>query len=185
MLHIVGVGICRGHLTERAIRLIQNADIVCGSSRALKLAEEHIRGEKWLIKVHSGEEYERLKRESEDRNVVVLSTGDPMVSGLGTKLDGVVEPGISSVQIALSKLGIDLCDVAVVDAHAKKPENLMNLLKFRHALILGDKNFDLSIFGGKEVCILENLCMKNERVIVGRADEVEISSNYTIIFVRR
>ncbi len=184
MIDIVGVGICNGHLTKRAIELIKNADLIYGSKRALKLAEDYISCEKRLVK-YCIEEYSRIEKESRDKNVVVLSTGDPMVSGLGSKINGIVEPGISSVQLALAKLGIDLCDVAVVDAHAKKAENLEELLKLRHLLILADKNFDVSVFGDKEIYLIENLCMRNENIIFGKAIDLDVKSDYTIVFVRR
>ncbi len=184
MLYVVGVGVCKGHLTKRAIELIRNADVVYGSKRALKLAEEYITGEKRIMGYNDAE-YKRIEEEGRYKNVVVLSTGDPMVSGLGVKLRGLIESGISSVQVALAKLGVDLCDVAVVDAHAKKPENLDELLKFRHLLILADKKFDITIFGNREVCLIENLCMKNERIVFGRGVDLEVKSDYAIIFVRR
>ena len=183
-LHIVGVGVCSGHLTERAIELIKNADVVYGSRRALKLADKYITGEKRVMRYNDAE-YRRIEEESRGKNVVVLSTGDPMVSGLGSKLNGLVEPGISSVQVALAKLGVDLCEVVVVDAHARKPGNLEELLKFRDLLILADRNFDIKIFGDREVCLIENLCMENERIVFGRGSDLEIKSDYAIIFVRR
>ena len=185
MLHIVGVGVCKGHLTKREIELIKSADVVYGSSRALKLAEDYILCEKKVMK-YNDTEYRKIEEESKDKNVVVLSTGDPMVSGLGNKFKGLVELGISSVQVALAKLGIDLCDVIVMDAHANKPENLNEfLLKFRHLLILADKKFDISIFGDREVYLIENLCMENERIVCGKAVDLEVKSDYAIIFVRR
>ncbi len=184
MLHVVGVGVCKGHLTKRAIELIKSADVVYGSSRALKLAEDYILCEKRVMK-YNDTEYRKIEEESKDKNVVVLSTGDPMVLGLGNKFKGLIEPGISSVQVALAKLGVDLCDVTVIDAHANKPENLDELLKFRHLLILADKKFDVSIFGGREVYLIENLCMEDERIVCGKAVDLEVKSDYTIIFVRR
>ncbi|RLI78224.1 precorrin-6y C5,15-methyltransferase (decarboxylating) subunit CbiE [Archaeoglobales archaeon] len=184
MLYVVGVGVCKGHLTRKAIELIKNADVVYGSKRALKLAEDYIVCEKRVMK-YSDDEYRRIEKESKDKNVVILSTGDPMVSGLGTKFNGSIEPGISSVQVALVKLGVDLCDVVVVDAHAKKPENLNELLRFRHLLILADRKFDISIFGDRGVYLMENLCMENEKVVCDKAVGLEVRSDYTIVFVRR
>ena len=64
------------------------------------------------------------------------------MSGLGTLFDGIIVVGISSVQVALTKFRVDLYDMLVVDAHAKKFE-----IKNRHLLILADKKFD-------EVCLV-------------------------------
>jgi len=179
MLHIVGAGICEGHITEVGKKIIEEAEVVYGSKRALKLVEKYINGEKVVLKSFDEEIRREIEKEAEGKNVVVVSTGDPLVSGLGTLFKGVIVPGISSVQVALARLRIDLCDVLVVDAHAKKFE-----LKNRHLLILADKRFDVSTFGNREVVILENLCEKDERVIYGFADKIKLRSNYSIIFVK-
>lgn len=181
MLNIVGVGICEGQITERASKLISQAEIVFGSRRALKLASKFITGEFFEISKFEERTYREIEALAEEKNVVVLSTGDPMVSGLGTKLKGNVEPGISSVQMALARLKEDLCNTIVIDAHAKKFEEL-ELIDKRNLLILADRNFDLSIFGRRKVAVLEDICGR-ERFLVGRADELRISSDYSIIFV--
>jgi len=74
----------------------------------------------------------------------VLSTGDPMVSGLGTKFKAdTVEPGVSSVLVALSRIGKDLCDVVVVKCHAKECLNeILKFLTFRPVLALVTRSFD-------------------------------------------
>jgi len=179
MLYRVGAGICEGHITEVGKKIIEEAEIIYGSRRALKLVGKYINGEKIILKSFDEEIRKEIEKEAEDKNVVVVSTGDPLVSGLGTLFNGETVPGISSVQVALARLRIDLCDVLVVDAHAKKFE-----LKNRHLLILADKNFDVNILGNREVIILENLCEKDERIIYGFADEIKLRSNYSIIFVK-
>ncbi len=184
MLWIVGAGICKGHVTERAKRIIENADIVYGSNKALSLVGDYIKGERRILRFFDKNVCSMIERDAKSKDIVVVSTGDPMVAGLGKLFDGEIESGISSVQVALAKLGIDLCEVAVVDAHAKKFEEF-ELLKKRHLLILADKSFDPSIFGHREIVIIENLCMKDERIWSCFADEVRLSSDYTVIFVRR
>ena len=183
MLHVVGVGICRGHITERAKRLIEEAEIVYGSKRALELIGEYVKGESRILRRFDECIRAEVEREAEKASVVVASTGDPMVAGLGKLFGGEVEPGISSVQVALARFGVDLCEVAVVDAHAKRFDRLN--LSHRHLLILADKKFDLSIFGHRRVVVLENLCSENERMLYGFADEMRLRSDYSIVFVRR
>lgn len=178
MLKIIGVGICEGHITERAKKAISSAEVVYGSSRAIKLAERFIDGEKRVMSKFSNEIYEEIEREAEKSLVAVLSTGDPMIAGLGKFFKKAeVEPGISSIQLALSKLKIDLCDVIVYNAHGKKLE-----IDKKGFLILADKNFDLSTFGHTKVIILEDLCM-DERIRKGFADEIKPESNNCIIYV--
>ncbi len=184
MLWVVGVGVCRGHLTENAKKIIERADVVYGSSRAFELADVDD-GKRRVLK--NFKEFDEITKEGEMRDVVVLSTGDPMVAGLGRKFRGaMIEPGISSVQVALAKLGVDLTDVVVVDAHARDFDaSLLELLKYRHLLILADRGFDARKLGNRKVVLLENLCMGDERVRKGFAGSVEVASDYTIIFVER
>lgn len=182
MLNIVGVGICEGQITERASKLISQAEIVFGSKRALQLASKFISGEFYELKSFEERTYKEIENIAERKNVVVLSTGDPMVAGLGTKLKGNVEPGISSVQMALAKLREDLCNAVVIDAHAKNAEKELELIEKRNLIILADKKFDPSVFGSRKVALIEDICGK-ERFLIQKANEIKISSDYSILFV--
>ena len=190
MLYIVGAGICEGDITLKAIEVIKSADVIYGSRKILErvtrfsemVAEREIED-------FSEETYRKIAEESRQKNVVVVSSGDPMVAGMGKVLKKFCEfevvPGISSVQKALAIIGADLTDVVVVDAHAKDPKNLLEMLKFRDLLILADRQFKLDIFGDRDVLIIENICMDNKRVRAGKAGDLEIESDYTIVYVRR
>ncbi len=201
MLAVVGVGIARGHLTERGKKLIETADVVYGSRKALSLVEEIVRSKSVIIESFSRKTYEEIEEEAKNRNVVVLSTGDPMVSGLGTKLKAdMVEPGISSVLVALSRLGMDLCDVVVVKCHARDCLNeIIRFLDFRPvlALITRDFNFKelseelskkLKKFGSGEVraVVLEELC-GNERIFevesLEKLENFSLSSSNAILYL--
>ncbi len=185
MLYVVGAGICEEQLTKRAIHLIENAEVVYGSKKALENVQNYLRDECELrvIKTFNLDEYQEIEREGIERKVIVLSTGDPMVSGLGTKIDGEIVSGISSVQVALNRLNLDLTQVIIVKAHNKEPEKLINLLEFKPLLILADRDFEVSIFGQREVVVLENLCMENERIRMGIGREMELESDYTLVYV--
>ncbi|MEM0302181.1 MAG: precorrin-6y C5,15-methyltransferase (decarboxylating) subunit CbiE [Archaeoglobaceae archaeon] len=184
MLNIVGVGICEGQITERASKLISQAEVVFGSKRALQLASKFISGEFHELNKFDERIYGEIESLAKQKKVVVLSTGDPMVAGLGTKLKGNIEPGISSVQMALARLGEDLCNAIVIDAHARNAEKELELIEKRNLLILADKKFDPSIFGTRRVALLENIC-GNEKILIGKANEIKISSDYSILFVWR
>lgn len=193
MIRIVGVGVAKGYLTERAVKIIQEAEVVYGSKRAIELAEEHIRGEKIILKSFSKDVYSKIEKDGRNREIVVLSTGDPMVSGLGTKIEGEIEPGISSIQLALARLRVDLTDVVVVDAHAKKrddyiPEILYAFKMGRSALILADSKFDIEALSkmSTRVVILENLGNENERIARWSGGVLpEIKSDLVIVFAER
>ena len=199
---VVGVGPAEGYLTERAKDIISRAEVVFGSRRALKLAEPYIRGEKVEMTRFSDEELNTIQKAGIEKEVAVLSTGDPMVSGLGTLVKGRVEPGISSVQLALARLGIDLCEVVVIDAHARESyHEIFQALRFRNrVLILADRKFDLNRLlepGNSErvkiekFTILTNLGMEDEEImeinLTGNVAPEDINfalkSDLTIIYV--
>ncbi|WP_202320660.1 cobalt-precorrin-7 (C(5))-methyltransferase [Archaeoglobus neptunius] len=188
MIWIIGSGICKKQVTERAAELIRQADIICGSKRAIDIVgvkDDRVR----ILRKFSMQEFERLLEEAAGRKVVIISTGDPMVAGLGRMLrdyDVIIEPGISSVQVALSRLKVDLTEVAVVDCHAREfDEELFELVRYRHLLILADRGFAISKLGRRRVVILENLCMGGERVWEGMAVDGEIMSDHAIVFVEK
>ena len=112
-MKIVGVGCGPGMLTAEAARTLRGAALIYGSVRAIALARDHIPPE---CEVHEIADYRSLR--SLPGHAVVLSTGDPMLAGLGY-LPGDVIPGISSLQVAFARLKIPLTRAAVVTAHGK------------------------------------------------------------------
>jgi len=76
---------------------------------------------------------------------VILSTGDPMLSGLGY-LDGEVIPGISSMQVACARLKVSLLKVAPITVHGRRmdPEPIVaELARGRSVFLLVDDATDL------------------------------------------
>ncbi len=193
MIWIVGSGMCEGQITERTKRIIESAEVIYGSRRALELAGVLKDSRAKILRSFKGEEVKRVVEEGREKEVVVISTGDPMVAGLGKVLrefsedvEIKMEPSISSVQVALAKLKVDLTEVVVVDCHAKNFDaELLELLKYRHLIILADSWFPLEKLGKRKVTILENLCMEGERIREGFADSIELESDYTIIFLQK
>jgi cobalt-precorrin-7 (C5)-methyltransferase len=200
MLYVVGTGVYKAQLTQEVIEIIERGDVIYGSASAIEMVKDLFLLEKEKNKklkeiVNYGKEtYLKIIEESRFREVVVLSKGDPMVSGLGTVFSGLIlgeklkiVPGISSIQLALSRLGIDLTDVVVVSAHGKIPEleQELELLDYRDMLVLADRKFDLKKLGRREIIILENLGMNGENIKTGRADTLEIESDYSIIYVKK
>lgn len=171
---IVGVGAGPGMLTQKAIDAIKNARHVYGSARALALAKEHIRGDSTVL-----ESYD-LRVEDD---ACILSTGDPMLSGLGVKAphDAEIIPGISSAQLACARLKVDATDIVAVTTHGKEPSQSKKMLQEvallnRDLFVLADPNFDLvdicaywdSLGYDGEVVVLEDLGYETEKVSHGR-----------------
>lgn len=177
-MKIVGVGVGPGMLTAEAARAIRNANIVYGSPRAIELAKEYIN-----CQVKKIEDYTGIR--ALPHKAVVLSTGDPNLSGLGKYAgsNDVVIPGISSLQVACARLKIDLTEVVTVTVHGRNPGPAITA--FRQALTSGSTVFLLPSpdFGVDHVAsilfnmgldvpiaVLERLGYPDEHVKVGTAE---------------
>jgi len=172
-MKIIGVGVSKGMLTEEAISAIKSARIIYGSKRAIAIASFHIQSETHEI------DFKHLDEIPDD--AVILSTGDPMLSGLGTLLEGEVIPGISSLQLACARLKIDLTSITAITAHGRDIEEskriiLDKIMRKRRLFILPDpKRFgsveiaEMLLKAGYELpaIVLENLGYENERIIHG------------------
>ncbi|MDD1648262.1 MAG: cobalt-precorrin-7 (C(5))-methyltransferase [Methanomicrobiales archaeon] len=140
-MKVVGVGCGPGMLTEEAIRVIRAATEIHGSRRAIELARAHIPEGCRVVEIR---DYNALGDLPAD--AVVLSTGDPMLAGLG-KTGTAVVPGISSLQVAAARLGIPLTRIVVVDAHARDRAEAVDraageIRRGRVAFLLTDPEFD-------------------------------------------
>jgi len=177
-MKIVGVGAGPNLLTQEAIDAIQSAEILFGSRRAIELAKDHIRCE-----AHEITDY-TLRSLSE--NAVVLSTGDPMLSGLGkyAKEKDELIPGISSLQLACARLRLDIEKLAVITAHSRDIESVKNRLVIelrdgKNVFLLPDSSFgvnevavllkSLGIY--RKITICENLGYPDERIDGGTTEK--------------
>jgi cobalt-precorrin-7 (C5)-methyltransferase len=175
-MKIVGVGCGPGMLTEEARRAIASATSIYGSDRAIELARRHIPDG---CNVRSIDDFKNLSHLPED--AVILSTGDPMLAGLGY-LNGEVIPGISSLQVAAARLRIPLSCVAVVVAHGKghekgMQETLLELQRGKIVFLLADPKFVVpelyqrlsaaEIPEPLRIAVCENLGYPDERVVTG------------------
>ncbi len=137
---IVGVGIGPKMLTPEAKEAIGQARLIYGSERAIDLAREHINPGST---VNAIEDYGKLASLPEE--AVVLSTGDPMLSGLGY-LKGRVIPGISSMQVACARLKVSQLKVVPITVHGRSldPEAIASeLSRERCVFLLTDDRTDL------------------------------------------
>ena len=141
-MKIIGVGCGPGMLTEQAIHEISRATIIYGSDRAIELAKTHI---PLNCLVKTIDDFKNLNTVAKD--AIVLSTGDPMLAGLGY-LSGEVIPGISSLQVATARLHIPVSQVSVVVAHGKGhkkgiEETVEEVKRGRIVFLLADPKFNV------------------------------------------
>ena len=115
-MKIVGVGCGPGMLTEEAIRVIASAPSVYGSDRAIELAREYIPKR---CDVRSIDDFKNLSHLPED--AVILSTGDPMLAGLGYTVyvehDG--KSGADLYRIRQATIDLILLDITMPELAAE------------------------------------------------------------------
>ena len=155
-MKVVGVGCGPGMLTEAAIAAIRDAKEIYGSERAIERAAGQIPAD---CAVHVITDYKTLR--SLPETAVVLSTGDPMLAGLGF-LGGDVISGISSYQYACAKLHIPMTKTVIVNAHAKDHEQAITDILFeihrgKIAFIIADPAFDVAGLA-KQLQVENQLC---------------------------
>jgi cobalt-precorrin-7 (C5)-methyltransferase len=122
-MKIVGVGCGPGMLTDQARVAIQKSHAIYGSKRSLDLVRPHLRED---CEIHVITDFRALNRLPED--AVLLSTGDPMLAGLGF-LEGEILPGISSLQVAAARLRLPLSNMAIAVAHGREPAPALQTAK--------------------------------------------------------
>jgi cobalt-precorrin-7 (C5)-methyltransferase len=115
-------------LTAGARRAVAGADVLVGAGRLLELFPDHP-GERLPL----GADIEKVLEEIAGRlsrgKVAVLVTGDPGLCSLARPVlrrfgreSCTVIPGISSLQVAFARLGLDWMDARIVDAHGREPD---------------------------------------------------------------
>ncbi|WOX55208.1 MULTISPECIES: cobalt-precorrin-7 (C(5))-methyltransferase [unclassified Methanoculleus] len=174
-MKIVGVGCGPGMLTAEAVRVIAGASLIYGSARAIALARETIPPG---CEVHEITDYRCLRLLPS--HAVVLSTGDPMLAGLGY-LPGEVVPGISSLQVVFARLKVPLTKAAVVSAHGTDharavAEAREGILAGRVVFLLADPAFSVGALAAvlppeTRIAVCEDLGYPEERIVVGTAAE--------------
>ena len=157
---------------------------IFGSARSIELAREHVPPG---CEVTVIEDYSRLQELPDD--AVVLSTGDPMLAGLG-RLGEEVVPGISSMQCAFARLRLPLTRAVVVDAHGKDAKAAMSEMldeveRGRIPFVLTGPDFDMSVLADKmaerdidcTMILCEELGYPNESISFGNSEHPPMASS--------
>ena len=113
-------------LTARALNSVQNAQVLIGGERHLAFFPQ-FEGKKIAVKGKLVDLIEEMAELSNENNVVVLASGDPLFFGIGgliTKKIGserveiIAHPG--SIQLAFSRIGMKWDDAKIISLHGKK-----------------------------------------------------------------
>ena len=189
------------YLTPAARKAIEQAEVLVGASRLLELFPGH-RAEKIIV----GSDINKVLGEIDSRSsrrIVVLVTGDPGLCSLARPIlkrfgrsRCEVIPGVSSVQVAFARIGMDWLDARIIDAHGENPRLKPASLKKegKIAIFAGRKEAvhwvaDLAkaIGKGRRIYLCENLTLDDENVRqIEPADleKVETSSRTIVLIIK-
>lgn len=202
-LTIVGCGPgSSDYLTEAGRRAIGGATVLVGSPRLLDL---YATASQERICVGSDVEgvLEAIASRRKHGKVVVLVSGDPGLCSLAQPVlrrfgrDACeVLPGISSVQLAFARLGLDWLDARIVSAHKNIPDLIPEDLagSSNVAILAGHRESqgwiaDMVESLGRErtLVVCEDLSMQTERirrVPVGEFRRLDLSTRTVVLLMR-
>ncbi|MCI2415099.1 MAG: precorrin-3B C(17)-methyltransferase [Candidatus Aramenus sp.] len=119
MIKVVGIGAGGKTLTLAAIEALREAEIVIGYVKYVEMVKEYLNPNAVVIRSEVQEIEKRVlaSLEFKDKRVVVLSSGDPMVYGMGSRmynLDVEVIPGVTAALLASSVAKVPLDDFVTI-----------------------------------------------------------------------
>ena len=189
------------YLTPAVIKAALQAQVLVGASRLLELFPGH-----GAEKIAVGADIQKTLDEIDarlEKRIVILVTGDPGLCSLSlpvmkrfgrTRCE--VIPGVSSVQVAFARIGMDWLDAKIIDAHGENPGITASALRKegKIAIFAGRKEAirwvgDIVKEMGKDrrIYLCENLTLENEsmRQLQPAAFETLDASSRSIVLIIR
>jgi precorrin-6B C5,15-methyltransferase / cobalt-precorrin-6B C5,C15-methyltransferase len=140
-IHILGIG-ANGveSLSPKSRDTLRASTFVAGGRRHLEFLEA-IHVETLTITDNLGDLVERLRRRGPLERCVVLASGDPLFYGIGAYLrhhlgadELVVEPAISSMQLAFARAKIPWADASIASIHGRPTVEILLPLLGRNTI---------------------------------------------------
>ncbi|MBN1245885.1 precorrin-6y C5,15-methyltransferase (decarboxylating) subunit CbiE [Candidatus Bathyarchaeota archaeon] len=199
-LNVVGIGPgSLDYVTPAARKTVQNADVVIGAERSLRLFRKDIKGEAVALTAKNVPEILEYAAESVEKGktVTLLSTGDPGFSGLlrsilkytrGRDVEVNVVAGVSAIQACAARLCMCWDEMSLFSFHkgttAEKKAQLSKAVKEgKDIMLLPDPkafppreiaSFLVKAGLAKEtpVFVCERLTLSDERVVESTLERV-------------
>lgn len=189
------------YVTPAALQAIESSDLLIGARRLLDLfpsaSAERVRVDTDVRTVLS-----TIEGFPDEKRIAVLVTGDPGLHSLAKiivehfgKESCKIIPGISSVQLAFARLGLDWSDVRIVSTHKENPVIDYSLTNASKIAILGGRKESTkwveqlaNLAGDYRIFICENLTLPNEivhEVKVNELASIEVPSLTTFVLIKR
>jgi cobalt-precorrin-7 (C5)-methyltransferase len=190
------------YLTPAAIAAVEEADLLIGTERLVKLFSPRPT-QSVVVNSTVEQALDAIEQRPDCKNVAVLVTGDPGVFSLA-KL--VIErfgrercrliPGISSIQAAFARLGLDWADVKILSAHKEDPAPDDSLLRSDKIAVLLGRERSLQWVADhivenapadRRIFVFENLTLDDESVREARRKELRdlhVSSRTVVLIIK-
>ncbi len=124
-VYVIGMGLSARDLTSALLEIIRSADLLVGGRRHLEQFPE-LDVEKRVIGGRVAEIVAAVRAAMEDRQVVVLASGDPLLFGIGARIvEGIdkehvtVLPNVSSIAAAFARIKQPWGDARLVSLHGR------------------------------------------------------------------
>lgn len=180
------------YVTPAARAAVDQADALIGAQRLLELFPSSP-AERVVVNANINGALDEIEARAVHQNVTVLVTGDPGIFSLARRVIQRfgrgrcrVIPGVSSVQTAFARLGLEWAHVKLISAHKDAPElDSSSLAAEKIAVLLGREgslrwiaeNLVSRLPADRRLFLCENLTLANESVREVEAAELsEIAS---------
>ncbi len=189
------------YLTPAARDFIGRAEVLVGASRLLKLFAPN-GAERIVVGADIPGALDQLAPHLGKRKVVVIVSGDPGVCSLAQPViqrfgwqSCQVIPGISSVQVAFARLGLDWTDARLISAHHHAPQFDLDSLaeESKIAVLAGNASNLKWIVGAAKrlaethsIFACEDLTLPQERVFRLSPDDLataKLSAQSIVLFI--
>jgi len=175
-------------LTPVARAAIESAEVLVGAPRLLDTFSTQ-RAECIVVRTDIEDVLNQIAARAGHKKVAVLVSGDPGLCSLAKPVikrfgrDACeVIPGVSSVQVAFARVGLDWLDARIVTAHDKTPEISIATLagEKKLAVLAGNDtpqtwiaSLAMSLAASHRIIVCENLTLLNESVRQVNSSELQ------------
>ncbi len=189
------------YITPAGKSAVENADLVIGAERLARLFQckptQNV-----VVNTRVEEILDIIQQKKECANIAVLVSGDPGVFSLarlvierfGRKQCRVI-PGISSVQEAFARIGLDWADAKIISAHKEDPRLDQSIVKMSKIAVLLGRDSSLKWLtdlvenapADRKIFICENLTMADESIQEVRREQLQdlrVSSRTVILIIK-
>jgi len=181
-VYIIGAGPGTiDYLIPAAIREIEKANCLIGAKRILSQFSYPDK-KKIYLGGHFKEVGSYIKKNKDKVRIVVLVSGDPglysflrRIQLILKKKEYAVIPGISTLQLAFSRIGESWQDAKIISVHGRLPGNLAEEVKVSHKVfLLTDQKFPPQKVAGyllklgiknRKTIVFEDLAYPHERIV--------------------